>query len=194
MPRGRKPSGRTPEEQLEHRRARQRKNSRKYRLAHPDKCSERVKDWRERNRDQFNKNQQERRAKDPQKVRDLANHWAERNPEKVKTSRKKTAEKHGHKAPARAMRRKGRQLMSTPSWADQGAIDAIYLEAKNLTKRTMIRHVVDHIVPLVSKIVCGLHIPQNMQVMLYHENARKHNMLIESIAVAPTVANGLLSK
>jgi 5-methylcytosine-specific restriction endonuclease McrA len=46
-----------------------------------------------------------------------------------------------------------------------------------LTKLTGERYVVDHIVPLISEAVCGLHVPWNLRVITQDENLRKSNKL-----------------
>lgn len=58
-------------------------------------------------------------------------------------------------------------------WADVTKIRAIYREAKRLTRETGELHVVDHIVPLDGKIVCGLHWHENMRVLHWRTNAIK---------------------
>jgi hypothetical protein len=62
---------------------------------------------------------------------------------------------------------------ATPPWADMKVIAAFYKEAKRLTKETGELHVVDHIVPKCSRLVCGLHVPWNLRVVHWHENATK---------------------
>jgi len=57
----------------------------------------------------------------------------------------------------------------TPSWADYLCMKAIYMEAK-LRKME-----VDHIVPLNSPIVCGLHWEGNLQLLDPIENRYKSN-------------------
>lgn len=52
--------------------------------------------------------------------------------------------------------------------------------AERLTRETGIPHQVDHIVPLQSKIVCGLHVEHNLRVITATENARKKNKLVEA--------------
>ena len=57
-----------------------------------------------------------------------------------------------------------------PAWANEQAILDIYRECRNHPD-----HHVDHIVPLVSKIVCGLHCEANLRIIPAVENYSKNN-------------------
>lgn len=70
-------------------------------------------------------------------------------------------------------------MTACPPWADLEAIDKIYSEAKRLSRETGIKHHVDHIYPLQSKVMCGLHIAMNLQVLPDVVNWKKHNHIIE---------------
>lgn len=74
-------------------------------------------------------------------------------------------------------RRKSAQGQATPPWADISAIRAIYREAARLTKATGEPHHVDHVVPLISPVVCGLHTQSNLQVLPASINLSKGNRL-----------------
>jgi hypothetical protein len=62
-----------------------------------------------------------------------------------------------------------------PTWVDRAEIKCFYDQARALSKETGIKHHVDHIIPLKSKIVCGLHVPQNLVVITATDNLRKGN-------------------
>lgn len=71
--------------------------------------------------------------------------------------------------------RKAMKLQATPSWAEAAHIEAIYAEAKRLSVETGIPHEVDHIVPLISPLVCGLHVPANLRPLPQFDNRSKGN-------------------
>jgi 5-methylcytosine-specific restriction endonuclease McrA len=76
--------------------------------------------------------------------------------------------------------RKRRHRAATPKWItpeQKLAMRQLYLQAMELTKLTGERYVVDHIVPLISDEVCGLHVPWNLRVITQEENLRKSNKL-----------------
>lgn len=102
-------------------------------------------------------------SRTPELKRQYRNAWKVRNPEAVQAS-------------ANAWKRRARHAMPkwlTPQHKEQ--IRALYLAARRLTKDTGIKHVVDHIVPLRSELVCGLHVPWNLQILTHIENCSKSN-------------------
>jgi hypothetical protein len=64
-----------------------------------------------------------------------------------------------------------------PAWANLDAIRAIYAEADRLSRETGVVYQVDHIVPMKSPIVCGLHCEANLRPLPALENAQKSNLL-----------------
>lgn len=78
--------------------------------------------------------------------------------------------------------RKRRHRSATPAWVSREqkhAMRMLYLRAAELTNTTGERYVVDHIVPLISPIVCGLHVPWNLRVITQEENLKKSNKLVD---------------
>ena len=83
------------------------------------------------------------------------------------------------RADTKARRRKHR--LATPKWLtreQKGQIRELYKIAITMTKTTGEQYVVDHIVPLRSEFVCGLHVPWNLRVIPRQENLLKSNKLI----------------
>ena len=72
-------------------------------------------------------------------------------------------------------RRNAAKLRATPSWANRFFIEEAYRLAELRTKMLGYPWHVDHIVPLQSKLVCGLHVEHNLRVIPGVENIRKSN-------------------
>ena len=66
-------------------------------------------------------------------------------------------------------RYKACKVRAIPKWADMGAIKIFYLEAQRRGLQ------VDHVVPLRSLKVCGLHTQHNLQLLDISVNASKGN-------------------
>ena len=94
------------------------------------------------------------------------------------------------RADTKARRRKHRE--ATPPWLSRrqkAETREIYKSAITMSKLTGEQYVVDHIYPLRSEVVCGLHVSWNLRVMTQDENLRKSNSLpddSEAIAFPPT--------
>ena len=113
------------------------------------KAKEKGYTWHKQNRDLHN-------AKNRQ--------WTKDNPEK---NREKAA------------RRRARKLSATPSWlsAEQRAkIKRLYKLATLMEEITGVKYHVDHIIPLQGQNVCGLHTPENLQVLRADLNLSKSNL------------------
>lgn len=75
-------------------------------------------------------------------------------------------------------KRRAAKLSATPSWVDkehEDRIKSIYSACIKVSERTKIPHHVDHIVPLQSDKVCGLHVWWNLRIIPAKENLSKGN-------------------
>jgi len=70
---------------------------------------------------------------------------------------------------------RAKRLKRHVSWADKKKIKAFYIRAAYLTEKTGIQHEVDHIIPLQGKLISGLHVENNMQILTKSENSAKRN-------------------
>ena len=126
---------------------------------------ERKKDYKARNKPKLAERRKLRRQRNPEAKRAQIKRWKLKNPAKV------TAQK---------AKRRAAKINRTPSWlrpVDLRHIQVYYEISKRQTQATGIEHHVDHIIPLQGKIVSGLHVPWNLQVLEGLENLKKHNKL-----------------
>jgi hypothetical protein len=85
------------------------------------------------------------------------------------------------RADTKSRRRKNRQ--ASPPWLtrrQKSEMRELYKIAITMTKTTGEQYVVDHIVPLRSEVVCGLHVPWNLRVITQEENLAKSNKLVDA--------------
>jgi len=103
-------------------------------------------------------------------LREYRNVWKENNKSQIR-------------ADTKARRRKHRE--ATPPWLtrkQKSEIRQLYQIAITMTQTTGEQYVVDHIVPLRSDVVCGLHVPWNLRVITQEENLKKSNKLLDTSA------------
>ena len=75
----------------------------------------------------------------------------------------------------RSIRYHRKLYQAWPHWcATDPRFAEIYKRAKDMRRRGRKVHV-DHIVPICSDIVCGLHVPWNLQILSERENLQKSN-------------------
>ena len=130
-----------------------------------------------------------------EEVKNRKNEWYLENHEKVKQA---AATRPAHvkreyqqawkdrntiwvRADTKARRRKHRE--ATPPWLtrkEKSEIRQLYQIAITMSKTTGEQYVVDHIVPLRSDVVCGLHVPWNLRVITQEENLGKSNKLLDT--------------
>lgn len=196
-PECRKESDRRWKEQNPERKRRlNRESARRCRERDPERFRESAKIWRKQNleRDYENKkrwyenNRDRKKAvarrwakNNREKIREYERRWKINNPEKRREIQRKSSKKweqqNRAKVRARLNRYCAKKKQATPSWADHAAINAIYAEAVRLEKETGIKHHVDHIYPLQSKYLCGLHVAENLQILTASENCKKSNRI-----------------
>ena len=113
--------------------------------------------------------QDEWRSKNKQLLAHLNKDWASRNVDRCFQVARAHRQKNSHLNAARESKRRADKVRATPVWADLQKIAAFYAEAKRLSLT------VDHIVPLNSDLVCGLHVEHNLQLLTKPENCSKNN-------------------
>lgn len=73
-----------------------------------------------------------------------------------------------------ASTRRADKRRAVPSWANLKTIKDIYKQSKLLSDNGIKYHV-DHIIPLRGKFVSGLHVPENLKIILAVDNLKKSN-------------------
>lgn len=97
------------------------------------------------------------------------------HPEQIKTKLANYAKNNSDKINANQARRKARLLLAIPAWVNFDLVEEFYAEARYLSSTSPTEFHVDHIVPLQSDIVCGLHWEGNLQVLSEFDNISKGN-------------------
>lgn len=111
----------------------------------------------------------------PEKRREAARRARQRNPHKARAISREWRRKNMAHDAARAAARRARVKNATPQWANAFILEEAYALARLRSQATGIKWHVDHIVPLTSDVVCGLHCESNIQVIPGRANFAKGN-------------------
>lgn len=116
--------------------------------------------------------------KKPEILAKMADYYRENRDERLDYQKRNAPEqrkKHRARVNAYSAGYRAQQIQATPMWASKEKIAEFYRAADFLGMVTGEWHHVDHIVPLQSKLVCGLHWEGNLQVLPGSENQSKGN-------------------
>ena len=111
----------------------------------------------------------------PEKEREKYRRWYKNNSEKASAKAKRYYLKNLDKNAAKSSKRRAQMANACVSWADTDKIQAIYSKCRQISDETGIEHHVDHIIPIKSDFVCGLHVENNLRILTGFENQSKHN-------------------
>ena len=143
-----------------------------WRAANMDHIREYDREYHNTNKDWINK---DRRA------------WKAANPDKVVATRKRHYERNKHKINAKTKaynaKRRAAKLQCTVAWANDQAIKDIYKDCEEINLAFKAAgctetFVVDHVIPLIGKLVSGLHVENNLDIITTAANLSKNNKFI----------------
>ena len=139
--------------------------SQAYYLANKERILAAAKVWRKLNPERAKATRKQSIEKE--RASDGRRYW--KDPVKYITKASKRAKKYPARHAAISASYKNTKKMSGPPWADQKKILILYEKALILGME------VDHIVPITSSFVCGLHCEDNLQLLCKSENVSKGN-------------------
>lgn len=155
--------------------------SREWNANNPERIYEYQLRYRENNADLFRERSIQHYYNNTDMYRENSRQWAANNIDRVREINREYAKRNPDKMNHRAGMRRARKIQATPSWCEVDEINKLYIERVRITEKTGIMHHVDHIIPLNSDIVCGLHCIANLRIVPWHENLTKGNRVVEDL-------------
>jgi len=152
--------------------------TKEYREKHKEHRKQIHKEWYAKNKESVKKRATQWRKENRDKANEstLAHYY--RNKERRQEQHKAWAQANKGKVTARVRKYEIAKLNRTPQWLskdDLWIIEEIYDLSYKRTKMTGIKWHVDHIIPLQGKLISGLHVPANLQVIPAIINMGKGN-------------------
>lgn len=137
------------------------------------KCRKCCKLHRKENKDRISKVNKTWRAVNKDRHKELTDTWRDSNKEEYTRYQREWRENNRGRRASYIAKYRAQKLKATPEWLS----DEQELEIKRIYGNCPIDCHVDHIVPLQSNNVCGLHVPWNLQILEAKDNLSKGNRL-----------------
>ena len=151
------------------------KLNKKYYSINPEKFHAATKKWIQKNPERRKEYSRKWAKKsydaNPDKYRKRTRCWRENNLEAAKAKLRSWQKNNPAAVNAHNGKRRAMRLHATPKWADDKKMKAIYEKARRLGMH------VDHILPLNSDFICGLHVHGNLQLLTPSQNISKGNKI-----------------
>lgn len=140
--------------------------------------SDKQKQYRLLNKEKARAYQKEYYKENKSYLNEYNREWQKKNPHVNRESSKRWRLKYPDRNAANTSRYSKRVRRATPPWLTEDNWDSInykYMIAKDASLISGEKYHVDHIVPLLGKNICGLHVPWNLQVLPADVNIKKSN-------------------
>lgn len=138
--------------------------------------SERGKNWRLNNLERSKENAKKYQLANKERQTAYSKEWREKHSDRIKVVAALWTASNLEKKAAATARRRAAKICASPSWALAKDIKPFYVLAASMTKKYRIKTTVDHVVPLQSPLVCGLHCAANLSIQTDSLNKRKGNL------------------
>jgi len=152
-----------------------------YREKNKDKLRAYRQAWRKDNPDKRAEQNKRYAKRYPEILRAKTDRWKKANPERAAAVSKKTRQKCKARILSTKAKYRANKKNRTPKWVDKDhlwMIKEAYELAVLRTKLFKFEWHVDHIIPLNGKLVSGLHVIENLQVIPGAENLLKNNKYV----------------
>lgn len=156
----------------------QKRYMRGYYKKNKDKALASAKIWYDANREKMREYKKKRYEDNKEEIKAQMAEYRERNREKHNACSRRWSKNNPGLTAARNAKRHAQKLRATPKWLTSQQLQEIkdiYLLAKELQWLSEEPLEVDHIIPLQGKNVCGLHVPENLQILPKSLNIKKFN-------------------
>ena len=155
-----------------------REYAKEYRKRNKEQLSVKAKQRYQDNRKSYLANKKRYYEENREEIRAKQKDYYSDNTEKVLESGRQWRKNNPDKAQENYVRCRYRRYRAIPPWLtkeQQEEINSIYDRCRKMTIETGVQHHVDHIIPIHGVNVCGLHVPENLQILTASENCSKRN-------------------
>ena len=146
-----------------------------YRKNNREKVRQGWRDWVKRNKVHHDKVRRDYYEKNKERIISAQKQYLKNNPDLRKKISLDYYYRNKDKVDALNRLRQKQVKIATPLWYNSSAVRLKMKERDTMTRLTGLKYHVDHRIPLQGENVCGLHVAENLRVILARDNLSKSN-------------------